>query len=73
MTTLISCGNSEGTRNCDSKCYDAKGKKCVCCCGGLNHGVGLKQAQENTQQLAEITLSHAGLKISDYIQPGLPI
>ena len=48
MTTLISTGSSSGqTGRCDAKCYNAKDSKCNCCCGGANHGVGLKQASEN--------------------------
>jgi hypothetical protein len=35
---------------CDAKCYEAKEKICKCCCGGKNHGVGLRQAIENTKR-----------------------
>ncbi len=45
--TLITVGNSEGDRRCDSRCYDAKGERCTCVCGGRNHGVGLERAREN--------------------------
>lgn len=48
MSTLMSIGNSSGeTGRCDARCYDAKFPACHCCCGGRNHGVGLKQAVEN--------------------------
>ncbi|MBA7493256.1 hypothetical protein ES702_03813 [subsurface metagenome] len=33
---------------CDARCYDAQGSECCCCCGGVNHGVGFKQAYKNT-------------------------
>jgi hypothetical protein len=52
MPTLMTFGNSEGERRCDSKCYDAKDDKCTCCCGGKNHGVGLQQAMKNNQAMA---------------------
>ena len=53
MTTLLRVGNSEGERRCDAKCYDAAEPGCDCCCGGRNHGAGLKQATANTQELGE--------------------
>jgi len=52
--TLISMHNSEGCiGRCDAKCYDAKEPACHCMCGGRNHGVGERQAVENTRELAE--------------------
>jgi hypothetical protein len=33
---------------CSAKCYDAKGDRSSCVCGGVNHGVGLTQAARNT-------------------------
>jgi hypothetical protein len=53
MTTLIR-HYKYGRRvaQCDARCYNAKGKRCTCCCGGLNHGVGLDKALENTRRLA---------------------
>jgi len=57
MTTLIAVYNSEGcVGRCDASCYNAKHDKCVCCCGGMNHGKGLQQAVENTQAMAEATI-----------------
>jgi len=39
MTTIMSWGNSEGTRGrCDGKCHNAKGTRCTCMCGGVFHG-----------------------------------
>jgi hypothetical protein len=53
MTTLITVGNSSGVvGRCDAKCYNAKGGKCKCVCGGANHGAGLAAAQSNTNRLA---------------------
>jgi len=54
MATLIAAYNSEGCYGrCDAKCYNAKYPDCDCICGGRNHGVGLKQAMQNTSELAE--------------------
>ena len=54
MMTLISTHSNRGcTGRCDAKCYLAKTKRCTCCCGGMNHGAGLKKAMENTQRYAE--------------------
>lgn len=53
MSTLMSTGNSSGeTGRCDDKCYNASNPVCHCCCGGRNHGAGLKQAIDNTTQYA---------------------
>lgn len=42
MSTLISWGNSEGTKGrCDAKCHGAKDPKCACMCGGRYHGKGV--------------------------------
>ncbi len=38
---------------CDAKCYNAREPDCDCICGGMNHGVGLQQAQENTGDLVD--------------------
>jgi hypothetical protein len=39
-----------GRRRCDARCYDGgKDGKCKCICQGINHGVGLEKAKENTQ------------------------
>ena len=49
--TLITVGNSEGSRHCDARCYDAKGPDCECVCGGKNHGKGLQAASKNTRDM----------------------
>lgn len=51
MTTLIELKGTDGDLfgTCDARCYNAKGVKCVCVCGGLNHGEGLDQATQNTK------------------------
>ena len=52
--TLISVGGHEGeTGRCDEKCYNATQRKCTCCCGGMNHGKGLKAAMDTTSRYAE--------------------
>ena len=49
MTTLITQKKSDGSGSrCDAKCHDAEHEKCTCICGGRNHGVGFKQAVQNT-------------------------
>lgn len=61
--TLITCGNSEGNRRCDERCYGATGGTCDCVCGGANHGKGLAQALANTQEMAEDILEKHGYAI----------
>lgn len=52
MTTVIAAYNSDGCiGRCDSKCHDAMYPDCDCICGGKNHGVGLKQAIQNNQDV----------------------
>ena len=51
---------------CDRECYNADGGDCDCCCGGVNHGVGLLQA---TRNLREISLT----SIADWIQARAPM
>lgn len=63
MTTLILQGNCSGvTGRCDANCYNATGRTCTCCCGGANHGVGKRQAEENTQMMAEEMLAAHGVE-----------
>lgn len=51
---ILKAINSFGvTRRCDRSCYEAKGKRCRCCCGGKNHGVGLNQAIENAGEIVK--------------------
>lgn len=40
MATIMTQGNSEGTRRCDGTCHKAKKKACKCICGGRFHGCG---------------------------------
>ena len=42
--TIMTQGNSEGTRRCDGNCHNARKPKCSCICGGRYHGAG-NQAQ----------------------------
>jgi len=49
MATLMTFKSASGQSDrCDAKCYDAYQDKCVCCCGGRNHGVGFVKAFKNT-------------------------
>lgn len=54
MSCLIYASNSSGcTGKCDANCYNATGPECDCICGGMNHGVGLKKAEQNTRDYAD--------------------
>lgn len=46
MTTIMMRKNKDGkiTGRCDARCYNAKGKKCKCICGGCNHRKGINKA-----------------------------
>lgn len=46
-------------RRCDARCYNGKHARCRCVCGGTNHGKGLRQAQQNTAEMAEAMLRNA--------------
>jgi alpha-galactosidase/6-phospho-beta-glucosidase family protein len=72
--------NGEGGR-CDAKCYNAVEDECQCCCGGVNHGVGLKRAIDNTTRKYNEIIEwaqnngYSGIKLSEeigkYMQPSL--
>jgi len=63
MATLISYQSSGGQQGrCDAKCYNARHPRCVCICGGRNHGVGLRQAAINTAQEAMEWIEKADVK-----------
>lgn len=54
MATLLAVIRPGGrTQRCDARCYDAHETACECVCGGLNHGVGLAAARENTRELVQ--------------------
>jgi hypothetical protein len=38
--TIMTVGNSEGTRRCDGTCHKAKKPACKCICNGRYHGAG---------------------------------
>lgn len=58
MTTVMTWGNSEGTKGrCDDKCHSAISPVCKCMCGGRYHGSahrpgGTKQAVRDTWEEA---------------------
>ena len=60
MVTLISFHTGSGdSGRCDEKCYNATSPVCTCCCGGANHGVGLKRAEQNTvERASELIKAH---------------
>lgn len=67
VSTLISetIITSKRRRSCNSRCYGAKHPKCVCICHSVNHGVGLAQAQTNTQNRVE-EIVRQGLQIGSW-------
>lgn len=46
MTTLMQIEDAR----CDARCYNAKEESCHCICGGRNHGKGIANARENTEE-----------------------
>lgn len=58
MTTIMTWGNSEGTKGrCDARCHGAANPKCVCMCGGRYHGAarrpgGVEQVVRDTWEVA---------------------
>jgi len=53
MATLIQLHNPFGPiGRCDARCYNATHPRCDCVCGRRNHGVGYKNALQNTRRLA---------------------
>jgi len=43
---MINPDGSGRKMTCDSRCYNAIGSTCNCCCGGVNHGVGFQSASK---------------------------
>jgi len=69
VTTLIAVYNSDGcVGRCDARCHDATLPDCDCICGGRNHGVGRRQAAQNTARMAEHMIREYTdrIGISDY-------
>lgn len=56
MTTIITLKDNTGkiVRTCDARCHNAHGATCKCICQGINHGVGLNQAIDNTHEHAQL-------------------
>ena len=52
MTTVLEHRTWRGDLigRCTARCHTAKGKRCYCICGGVNHGVGLRQAIDNLDE-----------------------
>lgn len=49
--TIMTQGNSQGTRRCNGTCHKAHKPKCGCICGGRYHGMGSSEAAQ--QQLTK--------------------
>jgi hypothetical protein len=72
MSLTVSGGGR--ARVCNARCYDAKKQKCVCICGGRNHGAGLNKATENLDQKFKDSLTEFFKKNPsvNIVQPNLP-
>lgn len=44
---------------CGEQCYDGIQPRCTCCCGGVNHGKGLKKAISLTKSLYDDQIREA--------------
>lgn len=53
MIILRSTNSAGETGTCDQSCYEARTKRCRCCCGGRNHGVGLNKAIKNAGEIVK--------------------
>lgn len=65
MPALLIVYNERGTRlgQCDAKCYNARHRACHCVCQGVNHGVGLRRAAENTRDFSEFSIAQSALSL----------
>jgi len=59
MSTLIGSNSGGRSRRCNARCYNAKRPECDCLCLGANHGVGERQAQENTRKMGVAWIQQA--------------
>lgn len=74
MATLIAVYNSEGcVGRCDSRCYNAHEPECDCICGGVNHGAGRQQAEDNTRQMAQKWLDNYAGTHDDLTSWSVPV
>ena len=67
-------GNSLVGR-CDINCFGGDDSRCECVCGGLNHGVGIEQAVEQTRRMADEWIEahrEQGI-IFDGVEFGVPV
>ena len=75
MSTLITVRNGQQMLGrCDATCYNAKGHKCRCVCGGINHGASLNWALTYTEQLSRHIAKHIKTRFPeatqiDFFQP----
>ena len=44
-------GDGNVLGRCDARCYDAAEPRCVCICGGKNHGLGVSKAILNAAEI----------------------
>ena len=51
MTVLRAFNKHRQIGCCNKSCYFGKNIRCLCCCGGRNHGVGFNQAIKNSAEI----------------------
>jgi hypothetical protein len=49
-TVIVAYDGKKLLGRCDKTCYDAKGRRCRCICGGRNHGAGEYLAHVHAHQ-----------------------
>lgn len=60
---------------CDINCYDGSDARCECVCSGLNHGIGLDAAADQTRRMVEewIEANRARGIIFDGVEYGIAV
>jgi hypothetical protein len=53
VATILTVGNSEGSRSCTAKCHNATEPDCDCVCGGAYHGKGAQAQQLMTNDILD--------------------
>lgn len=58
MTTIYTVHRGDQIiGRCDSRCHEATGNTCRCCCGGGHHGIGSAAAIEDRHNLTDEELT----------------
>lgn len=51
-----------GRRYCNARCRNAKGEKCKCTCGGMNHGESYEKARANVRAYLKLMMPELPFK-----------